>query len=550
MGLLILFLFNSFSSLNSSPIIKIEGNRHFSDSEIIHTLDIPESQQSLASRLPDYAQKIISLYKSEGYLKVEVACEISDNTVFVHISEGILYRMGKITFSGNKFIKDDRLDKFFIFDRNQTFHKIYFDRSVEEILIFYGNRGFPFAKIVPSSFYLENDKLNIDLEIEEGPRLKWGETTISGNAITKTYVIGKQMRIPIGRYFSEEQFDLSRAWLDKLSFIELTDEFALIRGQQSGTVSILARFKEKKSNRIGGIVGYIPQEENTKGGFIGSFSALFLNLFGTARFLSVRWEKHIPPYTELELSYTEPWILNSYFSATSSLSHLIQDTLYSFSKANLEAKTDISLNLSLGIITGWEHFVPATTNMKESRKYTVASNVVFSNVDYVANALRGIDYSFYTEYGRKSSENIMKFTVELLNIIPIFSNNTISVLFSGKSMRTNNPPLPEYEQFALGGYKSLRGYREKQFRTTQMLRLSPEFSYLLSKMSRLYLFYDCAYFETSNYETAETKKYFKDAYGMGAKLSSRIGIISIEYALGEERTFMKGKIHIGLDSVF
>jgi len=546
----LLLLSLSLSSLNSSLVVEIEGNKSFTDREILHTLNILEFSPSNNMNLNEFAQKILNLYKNAGYLTTEVTFKAQNKILYVRISEGTLFKIAKISIKGNKFIKDDNLLKLLAIKENQPFQEIDFDNSINEILVFYGNRGFPFTKVVPSSFRIDESRLKIGLEVQEGPRLKWGETIVSGNTVTKAYVIRKQMRIPVGMYFSEEKLSSSHSWLEKLAFIESANNLSLIRGEQSGTVSVLATVREKKSNSISGIIGYIPDEETVNKGFIGSFSALFLNLFGTARLLNIRWEKNTLMYTKLEVSYTEPWILNSYSSATLSLSHFIEDTLYSFSKANLELETDITLNISLAIVSGWEHFIPASISIPESRKYTVGSNIVFSNLDYVPNPSRGLNYSFYTEYGRKTSKNIMKFTIRLLNVIPIFSTNAISVLLSGKAIRTNSPPLPEYEQFTLGGYNSLRGYRERQFRTTKMLRFSPEFSYFVSKKSRLYLFYDSAYFETSNYETETTKNYFKDAYGVGAKLSSRIGIVSIEYALGEERTLMKGKIHLGLDTAF
>jgi len=273
-------------------------------------------------------------------------------------------------------------------------------------------------------------------------------------------------------------------------------------------------------------------------------------LFGTGRALAVHWEKQIPPYTKLDVTYKEPWVLGTQSTLLLSIYHLLEDTLYTFSKANLTVKTDLSLNISLGLIVGWEKFSPAATDIPESRKYFIGSQLEFTNLDYATNPRKGIDYTFYTEYGKKTSVSVTKLTANLFNSLPVFSNNAITILFSGMTSRTNTPPLAEYEQFTLGGYNSLRGYRDRQFRATQILRVSPEYRYLVSKKSRLYLFYDCAYFKTCDYTTSLSRDHYKDGYGVGARISAAIGIISLEFAVGEQKSLMKSKIHLGIDTTF
>ena len=358
------------------------------------------------------------------------------------------------------------------------------------------------------------------------------------------------MKIPKKEYFSESQLQESRAWLTKLPYIEIEKEIELVKGEESGTVGLLVTVKEMTSNRINGIAGYIPSDETQKGGFVGSISAEMLNLFGTGRALRIKWEKQIPPYTKLDIFYKEPWIFGSRSHLKLSLFHLLEDTLYSLSKAQIELETSISLNLGLSLTGGIEIFNPATIDIPGSKKYSLGTGFIYSNLDYFSNPGKGIDYKFYTEYGKKGSTNVVKLTLDLLNVIPLFSNNVVAVLLSVKAIRTNHPPLPMYEQFSLGGFNSLRGYRERQFRAIQMFRGSPEYRLLTSRKSRLYLFYDFAYFKTSTYPTGGTDNLYKDGYGIGVKFSSRLGIISLEYAIGEERTFMKGKVHIGIDSSF
>ena len=550
MGIFITCLLVILSPLNSILKIEIKGNRYFPKEKIICTLNLSETYNLTDKTIEKASDKLLQLYKNAGFLETEIHYERRNYTLEITILEGQQFKVGNMKVQGNKFIKDNVFLKFLGLKVNSIFRIQDFEIGVDEILDLYGNNGFPFTKIIPSYFRTENGKIDIGLKIEEGPRLKWGDIIVQGNTVTKPYVIKKQLRIPHGYYFSESQLTTSQSWLDKLPFIEVEDEFVLVKGEESGTIDVFVKLREMKSNRISGIIGYLPPLEEEKGGFIGLATIGMLNLFGTGRALNVTWEKQIPPYTKLDVVYKEPWIFGSQSSLVLSLFHLLEDTLYTFSKANIEVKSDLLLNLSLSIMTGLERFAPASIELPLSTKYLLGTGIEYTNLDYRINPRKGVNYIFSNEYGKKGSTNVMKFAMDLFNIIPLFSDNVIAILLSGQFSRTNNPPLPEYEQFTLGGYNSLRGYRERQFRTTQMLRISPEYRYLVTRKSRLYLFYDCAYFVTTNYPQDETENHFKDGYGVGAKFLGGIGLITLEYAVGEEREFMKGKIHLGIDTAF
>jgi outer membrane protein insertion porin family len=550
MGFLLLLLL--ISSTNSLPFtnIEIKGNTSFSQNQIIKLLPRIDSDNMDEGLIENYSRKILQFYKNQGFIESSIHLEATDKTLVIHICEGEKFTIGNINIRGNRFTKDDILLNNAPLKEGEVFNQEKFKSTIDDVLQFYGNSGFPFTRIIPSSFKTQKSRININLEIEEGPRLRWGKVKPQGNSTTKDFVVQKQMRIPEGNFFSEEVLNKSYRWLNRLKFLESAEDAKLIRGEKSGTVDVLVKVRELRANRINGIIGYMPSRNEEKGGYVGSITAQMLNLFGTGRAVDLHWEKQIPPFTNLHISYKEPWIFGTQTNLSLSLSHLIEDTLYSISEIYSEIETEISYNLALNLRTGWEKFSPAAIDIPKSNKYSIGSKVQFLNLDREINPSRGIHYIFNTEYGKKTDADVMKFSVSLLNIIPLITQNVFSLYITGKASRTNDPPLPYYEQFTLGGYKSLRGFRERQFRAIHLLRVSPEYRYLVSEKSRLYLFYDSAYFKTCTYPKGETDYLFKYGYGTGANFLTPIGIISIEYAIGEEKKFMKGKIHIGVDTTF
>ncbi len=550
MGCLPFILISWSLFLHYIESIEIQGNHALGEDVIAASLGFTPPCPLTESEITSGINNTLKLYLENGFSDTQISYHIQDATMVLFINEGMPCRIASIHISGNRFIKDEIVLRTLDLKKGSLFSKRAFEHGIAQLLIFYGNRGFPFINIIPLSFAAQEGSLAIRIEVEEGPRLRWGETLVQGNTVTHPSVIRKQMSIPRGEYFSERQLQTARAWLAQLRFLEEGSEPALLRGEKSNTVDVLITIRETKSNTITGIMGYLPPTDGQEGGVVGYIHTELLNLFGTARALSVSWEKHTAPSTELHVSYTEPWLLGTRAGGMLSFWHLLEDTLYSTSGISAEVTADISPSLSLGFVANGERFSPATIALPPSRKYSAGLRFIIETLDYPYNPRKGIHYAFYTEYGKKGSEDIMEFDFEMLNVLSHFNNQAAVLLMVAQALRTSDPPLPEYELFPLGGYRSLRGYRERQFKATKILRASGEYRFIVSRTSRLYLFYDAAFFETASYPDNVKTEYFRDGFGAGAAFPAGIGILSIEYALGEERAFLKGKIHLGLDATF
>jgi outer membrane protein assembly factor BamA len=107
-----------------------------------------------------------------------------------------------------------------------------------------------------------------------------------------------------------------------------------------------------------------------------------------------------------------------------------------------------------------------------------------------------------------------------------------------------------YLQYGMGGYNSLRGYREEEFSSWRLGWGNLELRWRLAANSRLYLFYDHGVLMRGGDEL--DARLF--APGLGIKVGSRLGVLSIEYGLGFRDkafpSFTSGMIHAGLDTSF
>ncbi len=103
--------------------------------------------------------------------------------------------------------------------------------------------------------------------------------------------------------------------------------------------------------------------------------------------------------------------------------------------------------------------------------------------------------------------------------------------------------MPFHELLVLGGARSLRGYREEQFRGTRVALGSVEYRYLLGRRSRAIAFVDAGYWYRDGSNVAKDTNL---GYGIGLRGDTRLGTISIDYGLGEGDDLLDGKLHVGL----
>jgi hemolysin activation/secretion protein len=110
----------------------------------------------------------------------------------------------------------------------------------------------------------------------------------------------------------------------------------------------------------------------------------------------------------------------------------------------------------------------------------------------------------------------------------------------------------ENELFRIGGLKSLRGFNDESIIASSYIIGKLEYRYLMDLNSYLFTFYNLAWYEKNTNTT-----YVNDTpsgFGAGMAFETKIGIMSLSYALGKEFNnpiqFKTAKIHFGIVNYF
>lgn len=121
-----------------------------------------------------------------------------------------------------------------------------------------------------------------------------------------------------------------------------------------------------------------------------------------------------------------------------------------------------------------------------------------------------------------------------------------------KSGIVYNDRLFTNELFRIGGLKSLRGFDEESIYASTFSIGKIEYRFLLEQNSFLFAFINGAYYENKsrNFNLKDTPF----GFGAGMNFETRIGIMSISYALGKQFSnpvyFRNAKVHFGIVNYF
>jgi len=281
-----------------------------------------------ATKLDEDTERVRQAYRDRGYFKaltseptthVRNAGGINWFTlhpskgkrvdILMPVEEGERYRLGSITFSGNKAVTNTRvLRAQFAQKDGEWFNATMFSKGLDQLRKSYGELGYINMVGTPEPKIDEANKtISLNIDIEEGKPFYVSRIEFTGNTITRDKVIRRELMLEEGQVYNSRLWDLSILRLNQLNYFETlkADQDSESRqNADNGTVDLLLKLKEKGKNSIGlngGISGL-------SGTFIGlNYSTN--NFLGLGETLSV--QANVGDLSRnLSFGFTEPYLRN------------------------------------------------------------------------------------------------------------------------------------------------------------------------------------------------------------------------------------------------
>jgi len=420
--------------------------------------------------------------------------------------------------------------------------------------------------VAPSHQAAERQAL-LHFKLDPGPAVRLDSIAVHGNKVTRPNVLLRELPIQPGDEFNLEKVESIPGRLLRLGFLKAVAPPQL-RRTSAGRYLLDLTVTEGNSNFLNGVAGYNPGSGGEKGFLTGLIDLKFGNLLGTGRLVNARWEKRSRETQELGLRYREPWVAGWPLHLAGGFQQLIQDTLYVERRWEMTAEIPAGGRLTLigqlvRATVSPDSLAAVQLGLPESRVASVVAGLRYDSRDDLVNPRSGVYYATSLETGRKHvavsagrrSFSRKKLTIDFEWLLPVRWSQVLSLALRGREVTSGEPYLAITDQIRFGGATTLRGYREEQFRGSRVAWSNLEYRYLLSRQSRAFVFLDVGYYFREEpvagaAPALATSEAFKRSYGLGARVDTPLGIVGLDYGLGEGDDLLNGKVHVSLVNSF
>ena len=452
------------------------------------------------------------------------------------------------------------------------YSRLQLDRSITQLLRLAADQGFPYAEVSLSKPEIKTKdgqiRVAYTLTVHEREAVYIQAIQVRGNSYTKTEVILRELDIRPGQRYAGHAVQRIPAELNRLGIFKQVGEVQLLRSA-ADSVIIQIPLTEGNATRFDGVVGYVPGSgtgAKDESYFTGLINIAFRNLLGTARKFEVHWKKPDQLSEEFNVAYTEPWALNIPIDLGAHLERTVRDTTFLQWSYGLDMRLRLIRDF---VLTGRLQKTTYLPDSASSRALHLAKNeivnlrvgVEYDTRDYPINPHSGIFYSSTYSFGLKHNlgpgwliaqdslmrnENVHSLFLHFEFYYPFTSNQVFSLALSGKQIKGNQLQLTDY--FWFGGSRSLRGYRENQFRGSSVAWANLEYRFLMARNARIFLFNDWGFYAAV--EQGKKKQEVLPGYGLGLRFETPLGIMGVDFGLGRGDSFRDAKIHFGLVNRF
>jgi len=550
--------------------VVIEGNTVLSDRKIRRSMKTRFRSffDPKTSDLDKDLEKIVGLYQKKGYYfayfnppRFEFFTKGKTHwvRVFLEIVEGKKFSVSEVEIKGNRVFPPSKILSHLRPGKGEIFVPTYLEESLDLLRDKYGEKGYIYAHLKPDlEFDRQAGKVKILLQIEEGSLAKTGKIRIEGNTFTKERVFKHTLLLKEGDILNSHK--LREGWrrLYNLGFFEKVEIEPL--STSSSTVDLLVKVKEaEQRGQILFGAGY-----SSVSGLEGHIQLSKDNLGGVGKKIELDW-KFGKKRNDYDIGYIDRWWRDSNLRLECNLYNLLyryyeREGAYQKERVggkiglgwpiwkNMETSIrlknekvtirpiegkplprDLELEVGSKIESSLELMLNRDTRVRDEAFNPYRGSYSFLSVEKSGGKILGGDLEF-TKYNAEWRGYLRKGE--------FWKSPILAYRLGGRW----GEDLPFYEQFYLGGLETLRGYEENEFRGDKAVLGSLELRVPLAKELLGSLFVDAGrvWGEDSSMED------FKVGWGFGIRFKTPIGLIRLNYGVGEK----EGRFYFGMGEGF
>ncbi len=428
-------------------------------------------------------------------------------------------------------------------------------------------QGRPLARLEIAKFHPDSDAclVHIEADIFAGEELRAsGVVTNEVGQVSPGY-IQTASGIRENDKITPSLFRRGKRNLENTGFFrEVSDGDLMLR---DGNAYIYYEVREQRANHFDLIFGYVPGQSSGRD-IVGRGEMRIRNVGWTGSSLNLMFERLDDMVTKLETGFEREWILGQPLGAGADFRFIQQDTSYQIREIHLmgsyrsspERRYSLHLtqrqtsagddpNLPITVLDGVTRAAGFGFRYDNTdSRFTPRSGMLFDL--YVESGFRRLDDPRAETLQSRGTMMQQRVRTSLKTYYSPFRRQVLALGLHGSLVES--PEYTETDVVPLGGARSLRGYREEQFRVARYAWSDLELRYLLDPLSHAFLFGAVGAYERPamlGREEEGTQGWLYSG-GFGFRFQTPLGLMQFTYAISADDDLLNGKVHFSLTAGF
>lgn len=534
-------------------------------------LQIKPTAQSLDKSLTASLQRIthkkniskvedeLSVVLSEsGYLNNRISV-VGDT---IAVDAGLCYKIGMISLSVVSIDSTFGKQELFRY-RGFVASKKNLEQAKNDIISNYYDQGNYFASLNTEKVVLQSGIADFEMRLILGPVVKIERVRFRGLVRTRTEFARNLAGMKKGDIFTAVGVQTAINRLESRGFLKNDSIPQLVPNENYDGMEVVFYLKELRSNslELGG--GYLPKQGNQSGEFVGRFYLKSLNLFGSGKQSELLLDKKDRLSSRTYFRLGIPFFIPDQMEVSLRLEQVDYDSSYhSFTgEGSLSYYSDGGACLTGGL--SWTKTDPMQSHKASSRSLAGSARYEVKKFDYAPNPSYGRKTKLGLSYIRRTSHpetaatavvnNESMFEIAWDQYLTLKRKFVLRFNAETQVRITSRDLIDLSEQFKLGGYGSLRGYRQDQFSGRRIFLGQTEIRFRPSSSFASYLFTDFGYvYEKREVAVGqiEAQELCRWGSGTGLFFGSDRNRLTLELGWGYHDHIGDGKLHFGLTTMF
>lgn len=562
--------------------IVIEGNSGLSAKQIKAVMQTQERYYFILrgvahrQRLDQDADLIVQLYNDHGYVQarvestdVQVDRERARVTIKIVVVEGPQFFVGGVDVTGTNVLPIEEVRRQIRLKPGDVFSRSKIRESLNGITALYSAIGRASADVIPVTTQdIAARKVNLAIEIAEGPEVFVERINISGNVRSQEKILRREVPMAEGDLFTSQKLERARQRLVNLGYFE-TVKATTAPGSAKDKIVVNIDVTEKPTGlfSLGG--GF-----SSVDGLIGTIDLSQRNFLGRGWevFLRIRAGGNVQQGT---VGFTEPWLFDRPLSAGFDLfnnrrvfTEYTSESLggdIRFSHPFLDfSRWYLNYRLTRDKISDVRENVSEVLRREEGSRITslVEGALSRDTRDNVFTPNKGSRASLIVDVaGLGGDSKFVKLIGDVAYFQPVIWDTVLAGrVEGGYGFGLGDENLPLFERFYLGGPNSIRSRKFRQVSPvdssgtriggTSETLLNIEYIIPLFLGVRFATFFDAGnvYGFTKDFDLTD----FRKAVGAGLRWQSPFGPIRVDYGFNLDRQAGEsaGQFHFSVGSPF